>query len=87
MRTTFLLHMQRSDLRAESAQTLSPLQVDVVLVLGHDRLYSDLSRDFAAPVSIVKLERSGGVRFDWWTCVCIPSFTFSVTGAVMRTMY
>jgi polyribonucleotide 5'-hydroxyl-kinase len=40
-------------------------RADILLVLGHDRLFADLSRDFAsapAPgVSVVKLERSGGV--------------------------
>lgn len=43
---------------------IESLHVDVVVVIGHDRLYSDLSRAFRAPASsvqVVKLPKSGGV--------------------------
>lgn len=44
--------------------TIEALHVDVVVVIGHDKLYSDLSRAFKAPTSnvqVVKLPKSGGV--------------------------
>lgn len=39
------------------------LKIDVILVLGHERLHSELSAEFASnpAVSVVKLQRSGGV--------------------------
>jgi polyribonucleotide 5'-hydroxyl-kinase len=45
-------------------QAIQALQVNVLLVLGQERLYSDLVRKFPPEtrVSVVKLSKSGGVR-------------------------
>ncbi|KAI8851917.1 Pre-mRNA cleavage complex II protein Clp1-domain-containing protein [Chytridium lagenaria] len=35
---------------------------EVILVVGHERLYSDLNRQFNDKIAVVKLAKSGGVR-------------------------
>jgi polyribonucleotide 5'-hydroxyl-kinase len=40
---------------------ISALAIDIVLVMGHDRLYSSLSASLPQSVALVKLPKSGGV--------------------------
>eukprot|EP01023_Acetabularia_acetabulum_P032409 TRINITY_DN30261_c0_g1_i2.p1 TRINITY_DN30261_c0_g1~~TRINITY_DN30261_c0_g1_i2.p1 ORF type:complete len:430 (+),score=60.49 TRINITY_DN30261_c0_g1_i2:113-1402(+) len=40
---------------------IKALKVDVVLVMGHDRLYSQLEQELTQQINVVKIPRSGGV--------------------------
>jgi polyribonucleotide 5'-hydroxyl-kinase len=40
---------------------MEAFHIDVVLVMGHDKLYSKFSSDVAEHVTVVKLPKSGGV--------------------------
>lgn len=42
-------------------QCILAFSVDVVLVMGHDKLYSKFSADVGDHVTVVKLPKSGGV--------------------------
>ena len=42
-------------------QCIQAFSVDVVLVMGHDKLYSKFSTDVGDHVTVVKLPKSGGV--------------------------
>lgn len=42
-------------------QCIEAFSVDVILVLGHDKLYSKFSTDVGDHVTVVKLPKSGGV--------------------------
>jgi mRNA cleavage and polyadenylation factor CLP1 P-loop len=42
-------------------QCVQAFSVDVVLVMGHDKLYSKFSADVGDHVTVVKLPKSGGV--------------------------
>ena len=46
--------------------------IDVILVMGHDKLFSKISADAAEHISVVKLPKSGGVVER----VSLPSFSF-----------
>jgi polyribonucleotide 5'-hydroxyl-kinase len=39
-------------------------KVDVIVVIGHERLYSDLSQRYSNSMTILKLFKAGGVSFD-----------------------
>lgn len=51
-------------------QCVQAFSVDVVLVMGHDKLYSKFSADVGDHVTVVKLPKSGGVVER----VSLPSF-------------
>jgi hypothetical protein len=40
---------------------MDAFHIDVVLVMGHDKLYSKFSSDVAEHITVVKLPKSGGV--------------------------
>lgn len=41
---------------------IQALSIDVLLVMGHDRLYAELKQDMTGNIVVIKLPRSGGVR-------------------------
>lgn len=53
------------------AHAISAFDVDVVLVMKHDRLYSDMVATLPRSVAIINLPRSGGACRTWrhraWT--------------------
>ena len=51
-------------------QCIQAFSVDVVLVMGHDKLYSKFSTDVGDHVTVVKLPKSGGVveRVRFYSC-------------------
>ena len=55
--------------------------IDVILVMGHDKLFSKISADAAEHISVVKLPKSGGVveRVRLPSHFLVVSFPFSHT--------
>lgn len=44
--------------------SIQALSIDVLLVMGHDRLFAELKQDMAGNIVVIKLPRSGGVRLS-----------------------
>ena len=59
-------------------QCIQAFSVDVVLVMGHDKLYSKFSTDVGDHVTVVKLPKSGGVveRVSFVIYISILSYRF-----------
>jgi polyribonucleotide 5'-hydroxyl-kinase len=61
-------------------QCIQAFSVDVVLVMGHDKLYSKFSTDVGDHVTVVKLPKSGGV-------VERVSFTINISDFVSLVLF
>jgi polyribonucleotide 5'-hydroxyl-kinase len=48
-------------------EAIEAFQITVILVIGHERLYSDVHRRFREneAISVIKLAKSGGVSTTW----------------------
>lgn len=42
---------------------IRPLPVNVILVVGHEKLNVEMQRAYGSHISVVKIPKSGGVRF------------------------